>query len=337
MKPTIVALWAGLTGLAGPQSTVAQSKGSEDADSAKAAARFQLAVDLYHEGSFEGALAEFKKAYQISPSYRVLYNIAQTQYALHDFVGAYKSVIQYQSEGKDEIPADRQVQVAEMTAKLRERIAHLEITANVAGAEVRVDDVSVGTSPLLGSVPVNAGTRKISAVKAGLPVAVRTVTLAGKESVKVELHLDQALAIPAPISGKAAAGVGFPSAALSAKAPAPGRSSRVPLAVSVSTTAALAAATGVVGYLALGAQRDLRGQMSTYPNTKDQIEDGRTRSKHYAYAADSLGAATIISAAVSLYFLLSYRGDPQEQVRGKAAPPLVVVPTVGGAMLERRF
>ena len=68
-------------------------------------------------------MAEFRKAYQISPSYRVLYNIAQTQYALHDFVGAYKSLMQYMSEGGGEIPADRRTQVDEMLAKLEERIA----------------------------------------------------------------------------------------------------------------------------------------------------------------------------------------------------------------------
>jgi len=83
---------------------MAQSKGTADEDSAKAAVRFQQAVELYREGSYEGALAEFRKAYQISPSYRVLYNIAQTQYALHDFVSAHRSLVQYMAEGRGEIP-----------------------------------------------------------------------------------------------------------------------------------------------------------------------------------------------------------------------------------------
>src|SRR5512141_826199 len=125
----------GLVSLLGSGSAAA----SEDTDAAEAAARFQRAVDMYREGGYEGALAEFRKAYQISPSYRVLYNIAQTQYALHDFVGAYKSIIQYMAEGRGEISGDRLSQVDEMSAKLRERIAHMQISTNVAGAEIRID------------------------------------------------------------------------------------------------------------------------------------------------------------------------------------------------------
>src|SRR5512141_2517800 len=82
---------------------------SEETDAAEAAARFQRGVDMYREGGYEGALAEFRKAYQIIPSYRVLYNIAQAQYALHDFVGAHKSLMQYVNEGGSEISTERRL------------------------------------------------------------------------------------------------------------------------------------------------------------------------------------------------------------------------------------
>ena len=134
MKTQVFALSVALTWLFIPQVTMAQSKGPEDADAAKAGVRFQRAVELYREGSYEGALAEFSKAYQVSPSYLVLYNIAQTQYALHDFVGAYKSLLQYMAEGGAEISADRRTQVDEMTVKLVGRIAHLQISTNLTGA-----------------------------------------------------------------------------------------------------------------------------------------------------------------------------------------------------------
>lgn len=125
MKTQAFALSVALTWLSIllPQTAVAQAQGTEDADAAKAAVRFQRAVELYREGSYEGALAEFSKAYQIKPSYLVLYNIAQTQYALHDFVGSYKSLMQYLAEGAGEIPADRRAQVDEMTVKLVEGLA----------------------------------------------------------------------------------------------------------------------------------------------------------------------------------------------------------------------
>lgn len=337
MKTILFAICAGLIALAFPQSTLAQSKGGEDPDSANAAARFQVAVDLYREGSYEGALAEFRKAYQISPSYRVLYNIAQAQYALHDFVGAYKSLIQYRNEGGEDISGERRDQVAELLAKLRERIAYVEITTNVVGADIRVDDVTIGSSPLPGPVPVNLGQRKVSAVKAGMPVASRTVTLAGKETVKVDLHLDIPLAGSSSVPAKLRANAEPASPSLTASAEPPGPPSRLPLVLSLSTTAALGVATGIVGYLALSAQSDLKNQINTYPSTKDQIDSARAKSKNYGYAADALGAATIISGAASVYFLLSRRTDQQQAASQKHAGSVIVAPTLAGMMVEGSF
>jgi len=335
MKTKVSILALVLACLSVPQAAMAEGQGADDADTAKAAVRFQRAVELYREGSYEGALAEFSKAYQISPSYLVLYNIAQTQYALHDFVGSYKSLMQYMAEGGAEIPSDRRAQVDEMTVKLVGRIAHLQISTNVAGADIRVDDVSVGSSPLPGPIPVNVGTRKVSASKAGSPEVVRVLTVAGRESVKVELRLDApVVAVGATPLAPKAGSLSTPSL-METRAPAtPGRAG---LIVSLSTTAALAVGTGVFGYLALRAQKDLEDQVDTYPNTRGKIEDARAKSKHYGYVTDAFGAATIVSGGVALYFALSRSGDSPKAKSGKSSVPITVVPTVGGMMVGGNF
>lgn len=338
MRTAIISLFIGLTLLA--PSAFAEPRATDD-DTAKAAARFQQGVDLYREGSYEGALAEFRKAYQLSPSYRVLYNIAQTQFALHDFVGAYKSLIQYMAEGRGEISGERLMQVDDMSAKLRERIAHLQISTNVVGADIRIDDVSVGSSPLPGPIPVNVGKHNITAWKTGLPTASRTLAVAGKETVKVEIVIDEtpvasATASPDRASASAAAGTAI---AKEQPASAP---SRTGLIVSLSTTAALAVATGVCGYLALGAQQDLKDQVGTYPNTRDNIEDARTKSRNWGYVTDALGAATILSGGVALYFALTHSAGPQGQnpdqhQSDKKGQAISLAPTVGGMVLQGKF
>ena len=345
MKIQVVALSVGLTWLLVPQVTMAQSKGTTDDDTAKAAVRFQQAVELYREGSYEGAMAEFRRAYQISPSYRVLYNIAQTQYALHDFVSAHKSFIQYKAEGRGEIPVDRRAEVDEMLAKLEERIAQLQISTNMTGADIRVDGVSVGTSPLLGLVSVNVGARKVSAFKAGAPEAVRTVTVAGRESVKVELQIDESIVTSA---ARVPSAVSPPLPSIERTQPRatlsltkttqfPVTPGRTGLIVSLSTTVALAAGTGVFGYLALNAQKNLKDQVATYPNTRDNIEDARAKSKNYGYVTDALGAATLVSGGVALYFVLSHRGALPKPKSGIASEPTVVAPTLGGMVLQGSF
>ncbi|MET0596064.1 MAG: hypothetical protein ABW133_25410, partial [Polyangiaceae bacterium] len=72
--------------------------------------RFQKGVQLFHEWSFEAALAEFRKAYQLAPSYRLLYNIAQVHYELHNYVDALKAFRQYLNEGGTDVPVDRRTQ-----------------------------------------------------------------------------------------------------------------------------------------------------------------------------------------------------------------------------------
>jgi tetratricopeptide (TPR) repeat protein len=333
MKTHFLAVSVALTWLCLPQAVRAETSGTDDADSSKAAVRFQRAVELYREGSYEGALAEFSKAYQISPSYLVLYNIAQAQYALHDFVGAYKSLMQYLSEGGGDIPADRRAQVDEMTARLVGRIANLQISTNVTGADIRIDGVGVGTSPLPGLIPVNVGTRRVSATKAGSPEVVRVLTVAGRENVKVELQIDETTAT----STKLAASAVSQFSPLGVKTQAQAAPSRAGLMVGLSTTAALAIGTGVCGFLALGAQKNLKDQVNTYPNTKESIDNARTKSKNWGYVTDALGAATLISGGVTLYLALSRSGDSSEPKPVKANKTIVLAPTLGGMVLAGSF
>src|SRR5512145_1254691 len=66
-------LAAARPGASNPQSSESGSAVEE------ASQRFQRAVKLYRERSFDAALAEFNRAYELSPDYRVLYNLGQVQ------------------------------------------------------------------------------------------------------------------------------------------------------------------------------------------------------------------------------------------------------------------
>lgn len=321
-----------LSGMAWPfgfQVARAQSQASDE-DPARAAARFQQAVELYREGSFEGALAEFRKAYQLSPSYRVLYNIAQTQYALHDFVGAQRSLTQYLTDGGVAISAERRAQVDDMMTKLEDRIGFLEISTSVTGADLRVDYVGVGTSPLSGIIPVNVGPRRVSASKTGSPDAVRVVTVAGRERLKVELNITEHAVSPSqPVPAS--------SSAPEPTAAPPVERRQSALTISLTSTAVLAVGTASFAYLAFRAQQDLKDQLDTFPNTRDKIEDARSRSKLYGYITDACGAATLISGGVALYLALSDRGEPRGSGARKARQRIALVPSLGGVALVGGF
>ena len=168
---------------------VAQTKPAAAGDLDEARQRFQRGVELYKEGSFDAALAEFNKAYELAPNYRVLFNLAQVQTERHDYVSALKDFEKYLDQGGAEISADRKEQVNKEITALKGRVAELTITADVEGAEVLVDGVSAGTLPLSEPVRVSAGVRQLQVRKAGYETNTRTETIAGGDNAHFDFKL----------------------------------------------------------------------------------------------------------------------------------------------------
>lgn len=297
-----------------------------------ARARFRRGVQLYNEGSFEAALAEFNKAYQLSPNYRLLYNIAQTQFDLHDYVGAYRNLEQYLRKGGGEITEERRVQVAEMNRKLDDRIGQVEVTCNLDGAEIRIDDIPVGNSPLRAAIPVNAGPRRITAIKVGHPSVVSLVTVTGAEKKNVSLEFVKSKGGDL-VEGAGVAAGGMRDAELvsqgSVKKP-----SRVGLITSSVLAGGCAVATGVFGILTLRARNDFDSELKHVPGSSQGVDDARSKMKSYALATDILGAATLLSAGAAVYFLFADNAPPQASKASGAKGSVALAPTVGGLVLH---
>jgi hypothetical protein len=151
--------------------------------------RFQRATELFEENNVTGALAEFRRAYALAPNYRVLYNIGQLCVLTHDASCAYSAFSDYLEQGAGEIPAGRREEVQRELSRLERRVARLRILVDRPGAEVTVDDVSVGMSPLPKPVLVAAGRYRVRAALQGNQSVIRVVEVAGMETAQVELLL----------------------------------------------------------------------------------------------------------------------------------------------------
>ncbi len=173
--------------------------------------RYQRGRELYEENDFPAALVEFKRAYELAPSYRLLYNIAQVQYQLQDYASALDSFQRYLDEGGGELPAQRREEVQREIDRLQVRVATVRVTVNKPGAEISVDDVPVGTSPLREPLLLNAGRRKISASLQGTPPVTRVVDVAGRDTLDVSLEF-AAPSAPAPVASAAPAPASRPEA-----------------------------------------------------------------------------------------------------------------------------
>jgi hypothetical protein len=154
--------------------------------------RFDRGFELYEEGEYPLALIEFNRAYQLVPNYKVLYNIGQVCIQLAQYANARRSLEEYLQKGGDALTADRQAAVKKDLEMLGNRTAFLTISANVDSAEVLVDDVSVGKTPLGPALLVDAGVHRVTLRRAGYLPKTSSVTLAGGDDQALGVNLELA-------------------------------------------------------------------------------------------------------------------------------------------------
>jgi len=160
----------------------------EDGDKAINEARqhFKQGVSLYEEEDYDAALVEFRKAYEVKPSYRILYNIGQVEAVLKNYAKALVAFKKYLDDGKDEIPPERKIEVIDEITKLRGRIGYLKVSSKLAGAKVEVDDELLGEAPPDETPYVlDIGDHLINVEYNGNPVFRRRMELAAGDTILV--------------------------------------------------------------------------------------------------------------------------------------------------------
>ncbi|MFL5305077.1 MAG: tetratricopeptide repeat protein [Polyangia bacterium] len=125
---------------------VAPSGGDATAKT-EARAHFDRGVQLGHAGDYRQAAAEFQRAYQISPHYAVLYNLAQAQIALGQTAEAIDSLQRYLAEGGANVPADRRTEVQGTIKQLSAGHEKHQVTASPEGDRARPQAVAVDEKP----------------------------------------------------------------------------------------------------------------------------------------------------------------------------------------------
>lgn len=271
---------------------------------------FLRGVDFSRDGDFRAALIEFRRAHELAPNYRVLYNIGQTALELQDYAQSLEAFEKYLTEGGNEVPADRRTQVEAEVKRLSNRVANVTVTVNVPGASILVDDIVVATAPLEHPIRIGAGRHKFSASSSDMTPVSRVVDLAGGESTTVALEL---------VSQQR--GATDPAAA---PAPPPEPPSRTPLWVGIGVTSALAVGTAVMGVIAASDKSAFEDELGKYSPTgnRSAISSARDSVQTSALVFDVLAAATIVSAGVTLVIGLT-GGSSSSQSSAKARPGLL--------------
>ncbi len=317
MRWTAAVVLAALTSttIASAQQPPASSPAPAAADSKdEARLRYERGMQLYTDGAYDLALIEINRAYDLAPSYKLLYNVAQINAQLQNYAGALRAFERYLAEGAGDIPAKRQEEVAKEITNLRARTANLTVIVNVEGADVLIDGFPQASpapgQPLL----VNAGVRKVGARKSGYQPSEQVFTLAGGDQVEVKFDL-----VPVAQAGSASP---FPTQPLTPREKEPSY-----LWVGWVTTGAFAAGAVITGIAALSAAGDRDDELATpaaagqsAADKKAAIDDAESSRTTLAVMTDIFAGAAIITGGVTLAFTIA--GDSSD--KASTAPRMQV-------------
>jgi hypothetical protein len=281
----------------------------------EASRRFKSGVAFYKERNFAAALVEFKRAHELVPNYVVLYNIGQSARELKDYAGALDAFEKYLAEGGAKAAHFKDVTTA--VEDLRKKVGRIAVVTSARGAEIAVDDVTVGTAPLEKPVVANVGRHKVSLNAAGAVPVQKVVDVASMEEATVTLEVprreEPRVDVPPPPPQK----------------PGP----RIAAWVVLGTTGATGIAAGVTGGLALAAHGNLKTALGAFPGNPATINDAQTRTRTLAIATDVLGAITLAGAATTaVLFLVPARGSEQPKAGVAISPTGIAISPTGVAI-----
>lgn len=289
----------------------------------RAGKHFERGLELYQEGEYALALIEFERAYDLVPDYRVQYNVGQVSIQVARYARALSALNNYLEDGGELIPEERRAEVEKDIEMLKGRTAKVAITSNIDGAEIVVDDLVIGTTPMDDPALLDAGVHRIEVRHTDYQTKRDQVTLAGGDSIDLSFELvpvekPEVVVIEKPGERQPSPGPMRPQEQADFTVPT----------IAWMTTGALAVGAGVSGALGLAAKGEL-DQLKRSESEPAEREVAKQRAENRFLAADILTAAAVVSGGIALYLTLSASDsdDSDDTARGGRELRAVIGPT----------
>jgi hypothetical protein len=285
---------------------------------ARARSCFLRGVELYEERDFGGAGVEFRRAYELVRNFRVLFNLGRVAVELHDYASAIDFFGRYLAQGGEQVPAERRHELQTELAHLRSRVGQVKLLVEEVGAEVYLDDVVVGRTPVA-PLTVNVGRHRIELRPQQGPPESRVVDVPGEETVAVRMAIRASKPVVVQSLGTMSEQPTSEPTILVQKdqqdAPKSVSSSRVWLGWTA--TGLCAAGAAVSGVMAYRSSKDLGELRESYPVTREALDSKQRTTRTLGAVADGFAAAALVLGGLSLYFSFDHepkKSEPKSQV-----------------------
>jgi tetratricopeptide (TPR) repeat protein len=289
---------------------------------------------LHGDKDYPGALKMFRRAYELFPSYKITFNIANTRYAMGDRPGAASSYEAFVDGATPRTPPAALELARQRLQELRRKLAAIRVSCSEEQADVRVDGQPAGKTPLERRLYLLPGPHQVLLVKPGFRQATLTLVLAPGEQRQLVVPLKPRTAPPPP-----------------QPAPVPGPPQRPPppdhdpLAKQRSAKSiwayttlgvGLALMVGAGAMYGLGAAEGNQAHQdyreATAPARITRHREAVEAARVKLYVGHGLMGAAAVALGVSVYMFVTR----PENRREEGQPALTVGPTPGGAAVQLR-
>ena len=157
----------------------------EEAVHEEARIHWRQGVILFEEDDYEAALVEFRKAWELRPSYKILYNIGQVEFLLKHYARALEAFEKYIEDGADEIEQGRRDEVVKEIETLRLRTGWIGVTRPLSGADIFLDEALIGQADPENPFVVDIGFHLVEIVRNGKSLFRQKIEIAAGETIKI--------------------------------------------------------------------------------------------------------------------------------------------------------
>jgi PEGA domain len=150
---------------------------------------YDAAKLLVLNGDFQGALAKFQQAYELSKDPRLLSNMGVCEKNLHHYARMKMLFEQYEREAGASMTPEEHTTVSSALAAIAGLVGTLKLTISPDAATVVLDGVAIGTSPLRDALFLDLGKHTVTARLAGFEPVERPIYIAGGTGTELEFTL----------------------------------------------------------------------------------------------------------------------------------------------------
>ena len=154
---------------------------------AEAKIQFQQGIELFKDEKFEQAAISFERAYELRPSYKILWNIAQTENMMGHYAAAMKAYVRYIEEGGINVKSERKKISLEEIERLKSLVGSITVNCDIENADILLDNELKGKTPLKEKIFVDLGRHNVKVVKMNKTLFSQTIKIAGGQSRTIEV------------------------------------------------------------------------------------------------------------------------------------------------------